>query len=113
MVDKMIIKRALQYVTALKRRDTEYVEECAAYRRDGFRPHYCKHGTNMWTDYDNICGACEDGATNYQLALMRARSDVATFRQRMAWLDTAPTGMPREQLSTLIDWACSPMTAEI
>lgn len=24
------------------------------------RPHYCVHGTNQWTDYDNICHYCED-----------------------------------------------------
>ncbi len=24
-------------------------------------PHHCEHGTNLWTDYDNICGPCEDG----------------------------------------------------
>lgn len=29
--------------------------------RQGFRPHYCIHGMNMWTDYDPICGGCEDG----------------------------------------------------
>lgn len=41
----------------------DYLEACESYRRDGFRPHYCEHGTNNWTDYDNICGGCEDGRT--------------------------------------------------
>lgn len=35
--------------------------DCAQDREDGYRPHYCPHGTNLWTDYDNICGPCEDG----------------------------------------------------
>lgn len=39
----------------------EYEDECASYSRQGYRPHYCVHGTNQWTDYDNICGGCEDG----------------------------------------------------
>jgi hypothetical protein len=39
----------------------EYLEACESHRRDGHRPHYCEHGTNNWTDYDNICGGCEDG----------------------------------------------------
>lgn len=35
----------------------EMVRECA---EQGFRPHHCIHGTDQWTDYDNICGPCED-----------------------------------------------------
>lgn len=31
-------------------------------RKDGYRPSHCFHGTNLWTDYDPICGYCEDGA---------------------------------------------------
>lgn len=31
-------------------------------RKDGHRPSHCFHGTNLWTDYDPICGYCEDGA---------------------------------------------------
>lgn len=41
----------------------EYLEACESWRKDGYRPHYCEHGTNLWTDYDNICGGCEDGMT--------------------------------------------------
>lgn len=33
-------------------------------RAAGYRAHYCVHGTNQWTDYDNICGPCEDGLTS-------------------------------------------------
>lgn len=36
----------------------EMVEDC---REQGFRPQYCIHGTNQWTDYDNICNGCENG----------------------------------------------------
>ena len=39
----------------------EYEAECAEDYRQGHRPHYCRHGTNQWTDYDNICGSCENG----------------------------------------------------
>lgn len=41
----------------------DYLASCESYRRDGYRPATCEHGTNMWTDYDNICGPCEDGLT--------------------------------------------------
>lgn len=36
----------------------DMADEC---QRQGYRPQYCIHGTNTWTDYDNICGGCEDG----------------------------------------------------
>jgi hypothetical protein len=35
-------------------------EDCSTWGAQGVRPQYCLHGTNQWTDYDNICGACED-----------------------------------------------------
>lgn len=41
-----------------------YQADCERDYRRGYRAHYCEHGTNQWTDYDNICGPCEDGETN-------------------------------------------------
>lgn len=35
----------------------DMADEC---QRQGYRPKYCIHGTSSWTDYDNICGGCED-----------------------------------------------------
>lgn len=40
-----------------------YLEVCAEDRKAGYRPHVCEHGMSLWTDYDNICGPCEDGRT--------------------------------------------------
>lgn len=40
----------------------EYLREVEEAHEEGFSPHYCFHGTNLWTDYDPICGYCEDGA---------------------------------------------------
>lgn len=39
-----------------------YMQETQEYADQGFRPHYCFHGTDLWTDYDNICHYCEIGA---------------------------------------------------
>ena len=39
-----------------------YLQEVVEAHEDGFRARYCYHGTNLWTDYDPICGYCEDGA---------------------------------------------------
>lgn len=38
----------------------EYLRECEEYAEQGYRPATCFHGTSLWTDYDNICGPCED-----------------------------------------------------
>lgn len=46
----------------------QYREDCEQDRAEGHRPHYCIHGTNQWTDYDNICGGCEDGLTVWDMA---------------------------------------------
>ena len=39
----------------------EYLAERERSYREGFRPQYCFHGANLWSDYDVICGWCELG----------------------------------------------------
>jgi hypothetical protein len=41
----------------------DYLDMCADYAREGYRAPHCEHGMNLWTDYDPICGPCEDGMT--------------------------------------------------
>lgn len=53
--------RAEEIATNLFEQQREYEEAQRDAAKEGFRPHYCIHGTNLWTDYDNICGGCEDG----------------------------------------------------
>lgn len=60
-MDKQTAKLAVILLTSYRNRFAEYEEECNEYAKQGYRPHYCIHGTNQWTDYDNICGGCEDG----------------------------------------------------
>lgn len=60
---KAVLSLAAKISRSLERDYAEYVEACESYRADGYRAHYCEHGTNQWTDYDNICGGCEDGMT--------------------------------------------------
>jgi len=62
-LSKTTLDLAHRIERSLARSYAEYLEACESWRRDGYRPHYCEHGTNMWTDYDNICGPCEDGLT--------------------------------------------------
>lgn len=53
--------RTKQIAADLFAQQRAFEEAQAEAAKDGFRPHYCIHGTNLWTDYDNICGGCEDG----------------------------------------------------
>lgn len=110
----VVAKRALMYLNALKAGDAEYAEDCAYWRSQGFTPHYCRHGKDRWTDYDNICGHCEDGYDNYTLALMSARADVAECQRRTEWLKNAPKeNMPHELFVSLLYWGTEPITSEI
>ena len=65
----------------------EYLAECEADYANGHRAHYCEHGSNNWTDYDNICGYCEDGismrngVTRRQYAIAEAKERVAKFER--------------------------------
>lgn len=48
----------------LDKRVASYTAECEDDAANGYRPHYCYHGTNLWTDYDPICGWCESEGSN-------------------------------------------------
>ena len=63
MADIATLRLALKLDRQYAAQYQEYVEACEADRRSGYIPHFCEHGTNMWTDYDAICGGCEDGIT--------------------------------------------------
>lgn len=60
---KAVLKLAAAIARSLEQDYRDYLESCESYRRDGYRPRTCEHGTSLWTDYDNICGPCEDGIT--------------------------------------------------
>jgi len=74
---------ALQIYKRLTDRYNSYLEECEEDRKQGYRPHYCEHGTNQHTDWDNICGACEDG---YSMRNPQARREEA-LRQAREYYD--------------------------
>lgn len=60
-IEKTILTVAVLVLNQIRKDFADYEEACNDYAKQGFRPHHCIHGTNQWTDYDNICGACEDG----------------------------------------------------
>jgi hypothetical protein len=55
----------------------------------GYRYPACIHGTSTWTEYDNICGPCEDGPVDvHKLALAEARRIRAEYDERDTVLAT-------------------------
>ena len=66
----------------LAQRDEEYEQACIEWAAEGFRPHYCIHGTNLWVDWDPICGKCEAALSNEEIALDAAIGAVASSNRR-------------------------------
>jgi hypothetical protein len=90
----------------------EYEAECESYRREGYRPRYCPHGTNQWTDWDNICGPCEDGwyPWDMETALAEAHRRTRETHRRVALMTPlyGEAGLPRSVKDALFDWAIEP-----
>jgi len=73
-------------------------------RAAGYRSHYCVHGTNNWTDYDNICGPCEDGLTSLEAYLPILRQD-ALRNAKLFWADLDKLTAANEIMIELkIEW---------
>jgi hypothetical protein len=97
----------------------EYREACDEAYRAGYRPHYCRHGVNLWTDYDPMCGACEDGRgywdypTECQDALDTAKRAIAECdrRQELTRPVTRDPKLPGTIAADLLTWILAPMTA--
>lgn len=126
-------KLALKILRDLKAREREYREEREEWYRagDGRRPKWyqgpdddrpynyggrgysfpsaCVHGSNAWTDYDNICGPCEDGYSLYQLAIWEADKRMTDHRERRDWLFAAPKSFNWDGRRDLIDWVMAPI----
>lgn len=80
MTNTLTLRIATVLVKRLKARRAEHQELRA---REGW-VEYCVHGTYIgtWWGPDYLCGACEDGTSDYEMALWQARSIVAEFQTR-------------------------------
>lgn len=56
---KVIIREAHKEFAQIQRVIQDWNDMADECQRQGYRPQYCIHGTNSWTDYDNICNGCE------------------------------------------------------
>ena len=123
MADRVFRSLALRNVKRIKARmaeqEAEYermVEDCY---RQGYRPHYCRHGRDLWVDYDVICGYCEEGDPDpYVMALNEARAAVrasdARYEALRAFRDACNDGGIRQddrqkETDMLVDWALAPL----
>jgi hypothetical protein len=101
MLDQMTLRLAAKIDARLERDYAGYLEACEQDRREGHRPHYCEHGTDLWTDYDPMCGLCEDGDSSRDplqrraWAIIDAKARVNQFRAALDWYSDAPPGFDR------------------
>lgn len=133
-MDEITGREALKILRTLKAREAEYRADREEWYRagDGRPPKWyqgpdddrpynyggqgysfpsaCVHGSNAWTDYDNICGPCEDGHSIYQLAVWEAKGRVTEMNERIDWLLAAPDSLRRTDMhKELIKWALQPI----
>lgn len=111
-----ILKLAAKIFASYGNDWAEYKAECAEYAAQGYRPYSCFHGTSLWSDYDAICGACEDGYGWFdpmlyrQLAISEAKQAYALFEARME-VYTKASGMDAPiDHGTMITWVSAPLT---
>lgn len=102
----------LARVRAMYEAHEAHAEEC---HRQGFRAHYCAHGVNMWTDYDAMCGECENGRQRFhymeeaEAALGYAKAQQAKMEVRLnAVVALAAMGAPVS--AELSAWVAEPIT---
>lgn len=74
-------KAARQHVI---QREWEYAAYAYEMSLAGFAPEYCPHGAYLWSDYDPICGACEEPASITERATALARQWLAEYDGMMA-----------------------------
>jgi hypothetical protein len=116
-----VLKLALALVKVIRRemirRDEEYRAECIQSYKDGYAPHYCKHGVNMWVDYDCACWQCEVGDDDLEnapeIALREARQAIKECQSRKdkTW-DAAMSISKTDWKLTMqmLDYMLAPMT---
>lgn len=130
-LNALAVRIAREHLRTLKKREAEYDEAVDAWYRNGegrspnwrdehddegntwrwnaggsgYRFPQCIHGMSYWTDYDNICGPCEDSLTVYQEALYAGHRDAAAYLDRMSVVQYAvDQGVPSEIVADLTTW---------
>lgn len=125
MTEKRVLEAALVLLNRARKHFAEWEEQCREERKQGYAPSACVHGTSRWTDYDNICGPCEDGygywdyMTQARLALSEAQGIRAQVSVRIAAagklmeIDRShrTAGLSSAAMDELLDWVNQPWEA--
>lgn len=79
----------------VRKRIAEYDAEVRDWYAEnpGYQFPQCIHGSSLVTDYDNICGWCEDSSTPVELAIVEARSNFLRFLSIWEWINARPAGV--------------------
>lgn len=74
-------------------------------------PAACVHGASAWTDYDNICGPCENGYSLLEIALGEAGQACAEFYRRSGAADhlRMEDSLADDLRKSLTDWVFEPL----
>lgn len=74
---------------------------------NGYAFPECIHGMSLVTDYDNICGGCEESMTVFDEARGYARERYLHFNDRWDWVSKAPGDLNHDTRNELLTWATS------
>jgi hypothetical protein len=99
---RLFFKAALR---AVRKRQDDYDAEVAAWHEEhpGYAFPTCIHGSSRWTDYDNICGWCEEGSTVVDLARLEARTNFLRFVEHYEFMLRVPNTVSEETRRAISD----------
>lgn len=111
-----VLALALQILTGYRAQWAAYLEACEDDRANGHTPHYCFHGMSRWTDYDNICGSCEDHGNYWDYSLYARISLDEAIRRHTQMMERQEIlmklmklGAPWEKVMGLGEWSTETM----
>jgi hypothetical protein len=73
----------------------------------GYTFPHCIHGSSRWTDYDNICGGCEDGYGAAEMAIGEARTAYIRFVDFFDWMSASPAALPEDIRKQIAEFSVS------
>jgi hypothetical protein len=111
-----VLKLAAKIFASYRKDWESYEAECDSYSAQGYRPRTCFHGTNLWVDYDPICGPCEDGYGWFDpmlyrhLAISDAKAAYEEFNERLDLYTKAAAKHAPVDFGKMITWVAEPLT---